>query len=214
MLLTSELAPHQMIPKEYTLDITQETAKNTFVFTEQDLPGFKSKSKQKFDPTSANIPARLNRGRIEKPGKQPWDPNKKFQPFFRKAIPKRTILAGRVAHEVNCTAVDTEESKRLLILRATEGMRPKSGTKFLKEDVSGVGSGFIQPGSVAASNTFGKFIVRQRVFRRDFPQANVSRKPKEQALGTDRNLAKLLVCLRMSCWTRSLKPSKSSTTGQ
>ena len=71
------------------MDVTEETVKNTFVFTEQDLPGFKSKSNTKFDTASANMPARLNRSRIEKQ-KGTWDPNKKFQPFFKKAIPSET----------------------------------------------------------------------------------------------------------------------------
>jgi transcription initiation factor TFIIF subunit beta len=90
MLLSSNLAEHQTVPKEYTLDVTDEAVKNTFVFTEQDLPGFKSKSKQKFDPASANMPARLTRPKNDKPiSKQPYDPNKRFQPYFRKAIPSQ-----------------------------------------------------------------------------------------------------------------------------
>src|SRR5258705_2655450 len=117
MLLSSELSVHQTIPKEYLLDVTSESVTNTFVFTEQDLPGFKSKSRQKFDLSNANMPARLTRPNNEKT-KQPWDPNKRFTPYFRKAIPskpvfltwlssvnigvtERTTLAGRVAHEVN-----------------------------------------------------------------------------------------------------------------
>jgi transcription initiation factor TFIIF subunit beta len=88
MLLSSNLAEHQTIPKEYNLDITAESVKNTYVFTEQDLPGFKSKSKQKFDPNSANMPARLTRPKNDKPiSKQQYDPTKRFQPYFRKAIP-------------------------------------------------------------------------------------------------------------------------------
>ena len=90
MLLSSNLAEHQTVPKEYVLDVTEERVKNTFVFTEQDLPGFKSKSRQKFDPASANMPARLTRPKNDKPiSKQPYDPNKRFQPYFRKAIPSK-----------------------------------------------------------------------------------------------------------------------------
>lgn len=85
---------HQTIPKEYMLDVTAESVNNTFVFTEQDLPGFKSKSRQKFDLSSANMPARLTRPRIEKT-KQPWDPNKKFTPYFKKAIPSEFDPVGR-----------------------------------------------------------------------------------------------------------------------
>jgi transcription initiation factor TFIIF subunit beta len=93
MLLSSELGVHQTIPKEYLLDVTSESVTNTFVFTEQDLPGFKSKSRQKFDPSNANMPARLTRPNNEK-AKQPWDPNKRFTPYFRKAIPSESYSLG------------------------------------------------------------------------------------------------------------------------
>ncbi|RAL66238.1 hypothetical protein DID88_005909 [Monilinia fructigena] len=81
------------------------------------------------------MPARLTRGKIEKSAnKQPWDPNKKFQPQFRKAIPKRTT---------SC--------------RTLEAMKPKVGTKFLNEDID-MGHGFIQPGTIKASDAFNSFI--------------------------------------------------------
>ena len=86
MLLSSELGVHQEVPKEYVLDVTSESVNNTFVFTEQDLPGFKSKSRQKFDLETANMPSRLTRPKNEKL-KQPWDPSKRFTPYFKKAIP-------------------------------------------------------------------------------------------------------------------------------
>src|SRR4051794_31482474 len=87
MLLSTDMAIHQSVPKEYELDLTAEDVNNTFVFTEQDLPGFKSKSQTKFDPTSANMPARLTRpAKVEKP-KLPFDPDRKFTPYYRKAIP-------------------------------------------------------------------------------------------------------------------------------
>jgi transcription initiation factor TFIIF subunit beta len=90
MLLRSDLAQHQNVPKEYELQITSEAVQNTFVFTEQDLPGFKSRSKIKFDPATANMPARLNRARVEKPSeKKPWE-KKKFEPFYRRAIPSKS----------------------------------------------------------------------------------------------------------------------------
>lgn len=103
MLLRSDLAPHQGIAKEYKLDLldgkddkghevknptdTRET-RNTFVFTEQDLPGYKSKSRQKFEAATANMPARLLRAKMDKT-KAPYDPNKKFTPFVRKPVPSK-----------------------------------------------------------------------------------------------------------------------------
>jgi transcription initiation factor TFIIF subunit beta len=178
MLLSSDIAQHQTVPKEYLLDITEEKVKNTFVFTEQDLPGFKSRSRQKFDLASANMPARLTRPKNETPiSKQPYDPNKRFQPYFRKAIPssykpthgfrfklmiilpERTTLQGKVAHEVNCIAVQNEESQRILSERTLEAMRPKKHTKFINEDLSITSSGFIHAGTINAQNTFKSFIV-------------------------------------------------------
>jgi len=88
MLLRSDLAQHQRIPKEYDLDITAEAVNNTFIFTEQDLPGYKSKSKNKFDLATANMPARLNRPKFERiSDKRPWDKNKKDQQKIRKTVP-------------------------------------------------------------------------------------------------------------------------------
>ena len=90
MLLRSDLAQHQAVPKEYKLDVVSEAVQNTFVFTERDLPGFKSRSRDKFDVLGPNMPARFNRAKVEKPlEKQPWDKNKKFQPYYKKAIPSK-----------------------------------------------------------------------------------------------------------------------------
>jgi transcription initiation factor TFIIF subunit beta len=101
MLLRSDLAPHQGIAKEYKLDLVDgkddkghevknltdaRETRNTFVFTEQDLPGYKSKSRQKFE--AANMPARLLRAKLDK-NKAPYDPNKKFTPFVRKPVPSK-----------------------------------------------------------------------------------------------------------------------------
>jgi transcription initiation factor TFIIF subunit beta len=101
MLLRSDLAAHQGVAKEYSFDVIDHEpliqghptdsrqTKNTFVFTEQDLPGFKSKSRQKFEAATANMPARLTRPKTEK-NKAPYDPNKKFTPFVRKSVPSKS----------------------------------------------------------------------------------------------------------------------------
>ncbi|KAM0180114.1 hypothetical protein ACHAPF_002647 [Botrytis cinerea] len=191
MLLNSNLAQHQTVPKEYNLDITNSNVKNTFVFSEQDLPGFKSKSRQKFALETANMPARLTRGKIEKPAnKQPWDPNKKFQPQFRKAIPKRTNLSGRVVHELSCIAVQNEESDRLLAIRTLEAMKPKVGTKFLNEDLD-VGQGFIQPGTIKASDAYRSFIKTKSSTASGKPQLTKAARMPENEL-----LDKIFECFR------------------
>lgn len=158
MLLRADIAQHQEVPKEYELDVTAATVNNTYVFTEQDLPGFKSKSRKGFDPRTANLPARLTRPRFDKTGeKAPWDPKKRFQPYFRRAIPKKTTLVGRVAHEVNCVPVMNPETNRILTERTLAAMKPKSSTVFLAGN-KGAEAGFIQPGTLRAAQAFGGFI--------------------------------------------------------
>ncbi|EHK99267.1 putative Transcription initiation factor IIF subunit beta [Glarea lozoyensis 74030] len=166
MLLSSDIAQHQMVPKEYDLDITDERVRNTFVFTEKDLPGFKSKSKEKFDPASANMPAslkqRLNSQKAPQQPRAPYDPNRPRQPYYKKAIPKRTTLQGKVRHEVNCVAVMNQESERLLAQRTFEAMQPKLGTKYFGkgQDLVDLGGSYVQPGSIAAQDKWGSFIKK------------------------------------------------------
>ncbi|KAF4627931.1 hypothetical protein G7Y89_g10222 [Cudoniella acicularis] len=167
-----QIAQHQTVPKEYDLDVTEENVKNTYVFTEQDLPGYKSKAKEKFNPATANIPTRLSRAKAEK-SKKPYDPNQRFVPYVKKAIPKRTTLAGRVAHEVNCVAVHNAESERILTQRTLDAMAPKVGTKFLGNmDVTSIDGGFIQPGTIAASKQWDEFVKK--------PGASAGKRPQLQ----------------------------------
>ena len=89
MLLRNDLKEHQGIAKEYSFALPEgEEAKNTFVFTEQDLPGFKSRSRQKFDTATANMPSRLTRPKTDRV-RAPYDPNKKFVPYARKSVPSK-----------------------------------------------------------------------------------------------------------------------------
>lgn len=99
MLLRGDLAGHQTIPKEYELELpmveqkgTQNTqVKNTFVFSEQDLPGFKAKNKARAEAAAAGIPAHLLRAkeaRVEKPAHHGgYYHRRQRQEYFRKAIP-------------------------------------------------------------------------------------------------------------------------------
>lgn len=92
MLLNNELAGHQGIPREYDLEMGPELTRGTFVFTEEDLPGFKAKSKARTDAANAGIPAHLLRPkseRVEKPSRKPFDRKNRYQPFYRKAIPSK-----------------------------------------------------------------------------------------------------------------------------
>jgi len=169
------------VPKEYDLQITSEAVNNTFVFTEQDLPGFKSKSTNKLEP---DMPAWLNRERTrEKSGadKQPWDKSKRFQPYYRRAIPKKTTLLGQVAHEVNCVAVLSEEAEAILAERTREAMRPKVGTMYMQNDQLSE-RGFIQPGTVRSSGAFTGFIKNTGTKKSKTQEIKTARIPRNELM--------------------------------
>ena len=94
LLLASEIAANQNIPKEYNMETTNGLPTNTFVFTEQDLPGYhtKSKSSSRHAQLNGSLPfsqvaPRLgmqDRGKLSVFG---FDKNKKRQPYYRRAIP-------------------------------------------------------------------------------------------------------------------------------
>ena len=154
-MLLNDIPQHKPIPKEYNLNVTDTNVKNTFFFTEQDLPGFKTRSKRGFDEKTANLPARLLRPKVEKTEDHaPPDPKKRFQPYFRRAIPKKTTLVGGITVELNCTPVNNPETNRILAERTHLAMMPKRQSVHVKGNVKG----FFQPGTIMAQNSFGGFI--------------------------------------------------------
>lgn len=77
MILKSALKQNQNVPKEYNLRTTTESSQNTFVFSERDLPGFSSGSR------GVRKPDESGRGGMDRK----IDKNKKYTPYYRKAIP-------------------------------------------------------------------------------------------------------------------------------
>jgi transcription initiation factor TFIIF subunit beta len=130
MLLDTKNAVHQSIPKEYNLDVKDMNLMNTFIFTEQDLPGYKNKSLG----ANSNIPAYL-RPRPERPQDKSKPEHtggkRRYQPYYRKAIPKKTVLAGRLRHELNCQPIDNAETRHILATRAADSLKPKATTSML-----------------------------------------------------------------------------------
>ena len=94
MLLKPDLAQHQAVPKEYNLDITEPQVNNTYVFTEQDLPGYAAKNKAKADAIKAGLPAYLLKSKSEKENSgQSWERRKKGGVPPRKSIPSSSSAA-------------------------------------------------------------------------------------------------------------------------
>ncbi|KAI2624357.1 transcription initiation factor IIF, beta subunit-domain-containing protein [Hypoxylon sp. NC1633] len=159
ILLDHKLAPHQQIPKEYNLEVKDMNLTNSFLFTEQDLPGYKSKVQNK------DIPAHL-RPKPERPRENTQaegDSNNnnkrgrkgRYQPYYRKAIPKKTVLAGRFRHELNCRPSWTEETKHWLNIRNNDAMKPKATTTLTS---SARPLGVIQAGAHVSNDKFSNFV--------------------------------------------------------
>ncbi|KAI1269261.1 transcription initiation factor IIF, beta subunit-domain-containing protein [Xylariaceae sp. FL1019] len=166
LLLDHTKAKHQAIPKEYRLESKDPShaLANTYLFTEQDLPGFKSESRG----ANNDVPPHLRRQheqrqqqKLQQNDKTAPQPDNggvkknKYQPRYRKAIPKKTILSNRFRHEINCTPELTEETKYILRNMSTDSMKPKAATNLVKTfDPSGV----IQAGAHVENAKFSNLV--------------------------------------------------------
>ncbi|KAJ2991470.1 hypothetical protein NUW58_g2497 [Xylaria curta] len=173
LLLDHTKATHQAIPKEYTLEVKDMDLGNSFLFTEQDLPGFKSRS----HGANSDLPPHLRR-RQEQQQQRPEEKTQpeggvkknKYQPRYRKAIPKKTILAGKFSREINCLPAWTDETKHILKTMNDDAMKPKVATSIVKSfDPSGV----IQAGAHVANDKFSNLV-------RTAPEQKKSKKQKEE----------------------------------
>lgn len=173
MLLRPDLPFHKQVPKEYDLNVSSGAVKNTYIFSEQDLPGFKSKTRMKFDPASANMPARLTRPQPDRSQRGNFDKEKqRFVPYVKK-IPKKTVLAGTVKHEINCAPVQNAESDRILAERTLAEMKPKAVTKRVK-GVNQLSNGYVHHGTAGATNSFGGFIKTGKAAKQDNRTARIA----------------------------------------
>ncbi|KAL8303545.1 hypothetical protein RB600_007142 [Gaeumannomyces tritici] len=161
MLLHSNLAQHQLVPKEYDLKVTEMRVNNTFIFSEQDLPHYKEKNRARAEAAAAGVPAKLLRQpRPDKPAERPKFPGGRRRgprrPTFKKSIPKKTKIAGRVRHELNCIPVDNPETDHMLALRAIEASKPTATVTFIDETNISLNS--LERGGLAAQNRLQNFI--------------------------------------------------------
>ncbi|GAP86307.1 putative transcription initiation factor iif [Rosellinia necatrix] len=173
LLLDHTKPNHQTIPKEYALEAKDTDLTNSFLFTEKDLPGFKSRS----HGANSDLPPHLRRRqeqrqqRPEEKAQQEGGVKKnKYQPRYRKAIPKKTTLAGKFSREINCVPAWTDETRYLLKTMNDDAMKPKVATSIVKSfDPSGV----IQAGAHVANDKFSNLV-------RTAPEQKKNKKQKEE----------------------------------
>ncbi|KAK0656824.1 transcription initiation factor IIF, beta subunit-domain-containing protein [Cercophora newfieldiana] len=121
------LTEHKDLPKEYNMEIANPDVHNTFVFSEQDLPSYAAKNKERAAALAQGIPAHLLRQqqRQTEP-QQPADrQSRRAGPYTRRAIPKKTTIAGTIRHELICTPVQNAETDFVLATRALQKQAPK-----------------------------------------------------------------------------------------
>ncbi|KAK0668113.1 putative transcription initiation factor IIF subunit beta [Cercophora samala] len=129
MLLHPNIQPHQELPKEYNLDVHNFDVHNTFVFSEQDLGSYAAKNKERAKALAAGIPAHLLRQQQQKQSGESSDRGRRSGPYTRKAIPKKTRIAGRIKHEVLCTPAANPETERFLFSRTKKTQETKKEVK-------------------------------------------------------------------------------------
>ena len=104
LLLSSNMAQNNNVPKEYNMNVTNSETANTFIFSEKDLPGFSSKLKGQ---QSTRVPRFMHQNRTKDASQQTakytqhrddpsqqTDKYKRPQPYYKTAIPSRSIIIG------------------------------------------------------------------------------------------------------------------------
>ncbi len=92
MRLKPEIPAHAEVPKEYDMEVTNHDVNNTFVFTEQDLPSYAAKNKERANALAQGIPAHLLR-KQQRQTEQPADRGRKGAPYTRRPIPSQSSFA-------------------------------------------------------------------------------------------------------------------------
>lgn len=209
---------------------------NSFLFTEQDLPGFKSRS----HGANSDLPPHLRRRQEQRPDdKTPQEggvKKNKYQPRYRKAIPstslslpfltygmvlvcmltlgaEKTTLAGKFSREINCLPVWTDETKHILKTMADDAMKPKVSTSIVKSfDPSGV----IQAGAHVANDKFSNLVVSVSLVNRRQGNANNSHSARLRSKRRTRSRRKRRrpACRRANCATASSSATTNTPTGR
>ncbi|KAI9713310.1 MAG: hypothetical protein M1812_006669 [Candelaria pacifica] len=190
LLLSSDVAQNKTVPKEYNIPITNDNPVNTYVFTEKDLPGYESKLTDapkpgveagalKFPP----IPARLKYQNRQKSGiPNGTDKSKRWEPYYPKAVPKQTTLAGHVRRELNCLPVENKEYRQVIEERTRQAMKPKPKTQFLDGDVQPHTGNILEAGTGGMTGNFGTFIKTTGKQRGKQPELKATRMPQNELL--------------------------------
>ena len=100
LILDPNLAIHTDIEADYDVNWLGLNSKNTYVFSEKDLPGFKKGTKNSKKPSQADDSLGPNKAAVDK--------NKRY-----KAIPKQTRLGYVITKDCSCVPQENEKTRAL-----------------------------------------------------------------------------------------------------
>ncbi|EFZ00172.1 hypothetical protein MHUMG1_06312 [Metarhizium humberi] len=158
MLLQANCPEHQMLPREYDLEILDRDVKNHFIFSEEDLPGYKEKNKARAEAAAAGIPQSLLRQRQNQGAERTertFDRRSRYQPYYRKAIPKKTKIFGKIHYDVRVEPRNIREEERLLAQRLLDAESSKTKLQIISRNSA---SAIINPGTAGSATWGGGFI--------------------------------------------------------
>ncbi|KAI9746846.1 MAG: hypothetical protein M1815_004961 [Lichina confinis] len=185
LLLNNATKPNKNIPKEYRMNVTNSKSSNVYIFSEKDPPkSNKLKTAQRPGNEaeaglgSSKLTPHNRQGGTKKPK---WNRFKRWQPFYRRSIPKHTALAGIVKHEINCLPVENAEYARIMAERNAEAAKPKRETKFLG-DLGVHQANLLAPGTLGSNASFADFIRTGAPPRAQKQEQKAARIPQNELL--------------------------------
>ncbi|CAG9938472.1 unnamed protein product [Clonostachys rosea f. rosea IK726] len=180
LLLHKDQPEHQLLPREYDVELLESQVKNHYIFSERDLESYKAKNKARTEAANAGIPMSALRAK-EGGGQKPhYDRRNRFQPYYRKAIPKKTKITGKINYDVRLEPRDKTEETRLLAQRLLEA-DTKAGVRVISRNKA---SAIINPG-IAGSAGWGNNFIKNAAPTVKPKKAEVvknARLPKNQLL--------------------------------
>jgi len=132
MLLNDNIPEHQGAPKEYDLEVLENGVKNTFVFSERDLPRFAAKERARREAMALDLPQSVTKtkeGRIEKRNAKGGRSE-----GYGYHIPKQTKMVGKIRYDLRCEPKDKAEEDRMVMQQLRDMEHRHAGMHILSRN--------------------------------------------------------------------------------
>ncbi|MCJ1312866.1 hypothetical protein MMC25_006542 [Agyrium rufum] len=176
LMLDQKLAQQKLVPREYIISESNSDPMNTFVFTECDLQGYskggKAGSRQKREDSSA--PSGPLKPQFQSRSFNGVEKGRR-QPFYRRAIPKKTSLIAKIDKEFNCIPAENQDKVRVMDERAKRDYKaPLKAERF-----TGNTAGF---GGTSLGPNFSDFVKTQVPSKSKQQEQKALRMPRNELM--------------------------------